>query len=621
MLLKKLPLFLLHFSFVIILAGALCTFIWGERGYIHLREGVSMNEFLLENGNHSVTLPFEIKLDRFEIIYYKGTQSPADYVSHIEIRDGDHRSEHLVSMNNILSYQGYRFYQASFDEDLKGSILSVNHDPYGIAITYTGYILLGLSMIWMLISKQSGFRKILRSAFLRQGCCIILFLSLSGIIQAKPTTLTKEEAAEFGKRQLFYGGRIAPLQTFARDFTSKIYGKPSYKEFSAEQVVAGWIFYPQEWRHEPMIEIKNSQIGKNIGIDKKRAAFSDFFNPDKTNKLAGYRYQLFQKGGDDKMLRDVNELYEKIQLIEVLMSGDLLDFVPVENEALLSPAKLEAELWYNKLNVNVVLYRLNLILGICAFFYFGWNLITGRCKRWIEYLFFTLLIPVFGFLSLNLGLRWYISEHIPLSNGYETMMFIAWSVLLIAILMRRNFFLITASGFTISGFALLVSSLAEMNPQITFLVPVLSSPWLSIHVSLVMISYTLFVFMMLNGIIAVILLLIGNNRLKGKMMEHVRSLQIISRLFLYPAVFLLAAGIFTGSVWANVSWGRYWSWDPKEVWALITMIVYALAFHNKQLKWFNNPLFFHIYSIIAFSFVLMTYFGVNYYFSGMHSYQ
>ena len=507
---KNPPLFLLHFSFVVILVGALCTFIWGERGYIHLREGAPVNEFLLENENHTTPLPFGIKLNHFEITCYKGTQLPSDYTSHIEMQDGDHRSEHSVSMNNIFSYRGYRFSQASFDEDLKGSILSVNHDPYGIAIIYTGYILLGLSMIWVLISKQSGFRKLLRSSFFRQGFCLILFLSLSGMMQAKPTALTKEKVMEFGKHQLFYADKMAPLQTFAGNFAGKIYGKTSYKA--------------------------------------------------------------------------------------------------------------KAEHWYNKLNANTILYRLNLISGLLAFFYFGWSLIAGKRKRWIEYLFFALLISVFGFLSLNLGLRWYISEHIPLSNGYETMMFIAWSVLLIAILTPRKFFLIIASGLTISGFALLVSSLAEMNPQITFLSPVLSSSWLSIHVSLVMISYTLLAFITLNGIISVILLLIGDKRFNGKMMTHIRNLQAISRLFLYPAVFLLAAGIFTGSVWANISWGCYWNWDPKEVWALITLIVYALPFHNKRLKCFNNPLFFHIYGIIAFSFVWMTYFGVNYFFGGIHSY-
>lgn len=165
-----------------------------------------------------------------------------------------------------------------------------------------------------------------------------------------------------------------------------------------------------------------------------------------------------------------------------------------------------------------------------------------------------------------------------------------------------------AFRFLLSGFALLVSYLGQMNPQITPLMPVLVSPWLSTHVSLIMMSYALFAFMMLNGILALCL------------RRSARMLMLLSRLLLYPAVFFLGAGIFLGAVWANASWGRYWAWDPKEVWALITFMVYGAAFHARSLRIFRSPLFFHIYMIVAFLTVLMTYFGVNYILGGMHSY-
>ena len=166
-------------------------------------------------------------------------------------------------------------------------------------------------------------------------------------------------------------------------------------------------------------------------------------------------------------------------------------------------------------------------------------------------------------------------------------------------------------GFLLSGFALLVSYLGQMNPQITPLMPVLVSPWLSIHVSLIMMSYALLAFIMLNGILALCY---------RRQSERVEQLTILSRLLLYPAVFFLGAGIFLGAVWANVSWGRYWAWDPKEVWALITFLVYGAAFHSQSLPMFRKPLFFHIYMVVAFLTVLMTYFGVNYVLGGMHSY-
>ena len=195
-----------------------------------------------------------------------------------------------------------------------------------------------------------------------------------------------------------------------------------------------------------------------------------------------------------------------------------------------------------------------------------------------------------------------------MSNGYETMQFMALCTLLLACLFRRRFPFTVPFGFLLSGFALLVAHLGQMNPQITPLMPVLVSPWLSMHVSLIMMSYALFAFMMLNGILALCI------RRHGKM------LMLLSRLLLYPANFFLGAGIFMGAVWANVSWGRYWAWDPKEVWALITFLVYGMAFHAKSLPAFRRPLFFHIYMIAAFLTVLMTYFGVNYILGGMHSY-
>ena len=168
-------------------------------------------------------------------------------------------------------------------------------------------------------------------------------------------------------------------------------------------------------------------------------------------------------------------------------------------------------------------------------------------------------------------------------------------------------------GFLLSGFTLLVSYLGQMNPQITHLMPVLSSPLLSAHVSIIMMAYALLAFMMLNGLYALILSTLDRE-------ADLTSLTVLSRLMLYPAVFLLSAGIFLGAVWANISWGRYWSWDPKEVWALITLMIYAVAFHRQSIPLLRHPKVFHAYLLLAFLAVLMTYFGVNYFLGGMHSY-
>ena len=168
-------------------------------------------------------------------------------------------------------------------------------------------------------------------------------------------------------------------------------------------------------------------------------------------------------------------------------------------------------------------------------------------------------------------------------------------------------------GLLLSGLTLLVAMMGESNPQITPLMPVLSSPLLSIHVCVIMVAYSLLAFILLN---ALTVLILNGSRHK----QAIDQLTRMSRILLYPAVFCLAAGIFIGAIWANQSWGRYWGWDPKEVWALITMLVYSIPLHAQSIAWLHRPRWFHLYMAMAFLTILMTYFGVNFLLGGMHSY-
>ena len=183
-------------------------------------------------------------------------------------------------------------------------------------------------------------------------------------------------------------------------------------------------------------------------------------------------------------------------------------------------------------------------------------------------------------------------------------------IMLLALAFGKKIKILTPFGFLISGFTLLVAWLGQKNPQITPLMPVLNSPILSAHVSTIMIAYSLLSFTFFSGIFS---LLVRDS-------EKTSQLAVLSRIMLYPAEILLGIGIFLGAVWANISWGRYWSWDPKETWALITFMVYALPFHSKSLIIFYDDKKLHKYLIFAFLTVLMTYFGVNYFLGGMHSY-
>ncbi len=206
-----------------------------------------------------------------------------------------------------------------------------------------------------------------------------------------------------------------------------------------------------------------------------------------------------------------------------------------------------------------------------------------------------------------------------MANGYETMLVMAWIIILLSLLLYRRFHIIMSFGFLMSGFFLLVSHISQMDPEITHTMPVLSSPLLSAHVSLIMMAFALLSLTFICGLTTVVLRFVKKQAPK-RFEEQAVSLQVLSQLFLYPAMATLGFGIFIGAIWANVSWGTYWGWDPKETWALITMMIYAVALHGGSLPLFRKPLAYHIYMVLAFLSILMTYFGVNYFLGGMHSY-
>lgn len=260
----------LHLSFVIILAGALLTHISAKRGMIHLRIGQPTDTYMAASdsqdgmGMQEEKLPFSLCLQNFETKMHDGTQAVADYSSKFTVTDGNDKSEGQVSMNNIYSHRSYRFYQSSYDEDGQGSVLAVNADPYGIPVTYTGYALLFISLVWMLIDPKGGYRRLLRSQLLRKGAlllCLLSSMSYEASAQSSDLSqavLPKATAEKLGKLNMLYNDRICPVQTFAIDFCKKIYGARSYQGLTPEQVLTGWIFYGDTWSNEPFIKIKTA---------------------------------------------------------------------------------------------------------------------------------------------------------------------------------------------------------------------------------------------------------------------------------------------------------------------------------------------------------------------------
>jgi len=684
----------LHLSFIIILLGALLTHVSAKRGMIHLRIGQPTDTYMAqdeEQGMKEEKLPFSLCLKKFEAKMHDGTNAVADYSSKFTVIDGDDKSEGEVSMNNIYSHRSYRLYQSSYDEDGKGSVLAINADPYGIPVTYTGYALLFISLVWMLFDPKGGYRKLLKSPLLKKGALITaLILSMGNIqtLHAESATgnlpnavLPKETAEKFGELHILYNDRICPVQTFALDFCKKIYGARSYQGLTAEQVLSGWVFYGNTWANEPFIKIKSGEMKTAMNLPDY-ASLNTFFNREMGGYTIGQYVQEYYNGQQDKFHQQAADIDGKIQIIMELREGISLKvlpytftknvkatkdhpfikagtttwFSPVDklpqaveqqhalyirnvfsllngdvkagnisrvNEFFVKMKKYQEVSSGNSLPTNTqykaerinnafpfatILFMANLTLGFIALFYTIYRMTKKREIKALNIALPILLGISFLALTFGLALRWIISGNIPMSNGYESMLTVAWFVMLISILMQLRIRIVMVFGFLISGFFLLVSHINQIDPAIGQMMPVLNSPLLSIHVSIIMMSYALLSLNFICGIMGICL------------RSHGEELQALSRIFLYPALTTMGYGIFIGAIWANVSWGNYWSWDSKETWALITFMIYAVVVHTQSLPVFRKPLVYHIYITLAFMSIAMTYFGVNYFLTGMHSY-
>ncbi|MDR1557182.1 MAG: cytochrome c biogenesis protein CcsA [Tannerellaceae bacterium] len=683
---KRLSVFLLHLAFVFILVGAFTTRISSKNGQVHLRKNQQIATFFDPGSHKEIAFSFSLSLKSFEIEYYPGTDSPSNYVSVVEVKDAKKGEsfERIISMNNILRYKGYRFYQASFDEDWNGSILSVNHDTWGITLSYIGYFLMFFSMLFILFDKRERFRylskKLSQKAVLVvMLLCIPFFSNAQTVLIPDSIIVSKQQAEQLGKLWVDYQGRICPIQTLANDFTVKLIGKPRYKTVSSEQVFFGWLFYGESWQHIPMFEIKSKELKDMADIGDNYASLADFTDSNGRNKLELYYRQMYGSNKTEGWLKEAVKLNDKFHLIEMLQHGRLLKIFPMKNEngniqwysptmqippqedktenafawhilpmyyealqngndeeankyvdALLvfqekqvndilpSDTHLKAELLNNKIRPFYYLFMVCLTIGFLCLFYFIYSTIRSKSYPKIENGFYIVLWIVFCIATIGIALRTYVGGRMPMSNSYETMILLSWLSMLTGILTRRYSFLIVVFSFLLGGFTLLVAHISSMNPQITPLMPVLRSPLLSIHVLTIMVSYGLTGFMALNSITSFAVWFFGGK--KTDRVAYVERMKETSELFMFPAAFLLGAGIFIGAIWANVSWGRYWGWDPKEVWALITFLLMGFTFHKKALKWFNNPLFYHAFVLVILLAVLMTYFGVNYILGGRHSY-
>ena len=666
---QKFAIGLYHFAFVLMIIGAGITRYTGDEGKLNLREGVSCDFYLKKTpqGIVKVDLPFSITLEKFEVSYYPGSQNPSGYKSVVNIKkknEASYTSE--VAMNRVLKVGGYRFFQSSYDQDLKGSILSVNHDPYGMAMTYSGYALMALGMFLSLFAKGSRFRYLLSQLSANKTALVVLFFVSAMAVKATPTAIGTL-SSDFSKLWVSDGkGRIQPLATYNLNLLKKISHERSYNGLNADEVISSILLYPDQWQDEPIILVER-EAAKSLSVDGDFAAYSHFFDESGQFKLMTELSSVLSKNPAElnKSDKAIINLTERLNVFRMVMDGSFLNIYPEtnhgaewsnplivfaslsENKTLLAAlenkdlkqlgvaisqikkyqievgddqiptaSRMSAEILYNKLNVFT---RLAPFYATLAFLLLIFTVIAIAKNRKIRFIKVLKYVLVSGFVlqTLSIALRWYISGRAPMGNGYESMLIVSWGSILGGILLARKSTITLSISTMMGAAALLVAHINSMNPEITALVPVLNSYWLSSHVASITASYGLFGIAALLGLFNLVIYLFP----KAKNWQAVSiELTTISKIMMIVAIYLICIGCFIGAVWANESWGRYWSWDPKETWCLISIIVYAFILHMHHVPVLAYNLAYNIASVWAVSTIIMTYFGVNYFLGGMHSY-
>jgi len=712
-------------------------------------------DFWLFYGAERLKLPFSMKLNDFIAERHPGAISQANYKSFMSKVTVNNKEEepfdYDIYMNHVLDNEGYRFFQAQFDRDEKGTILSVSHDYWGTNITYLGYFLLYLALMVILFDKHTRFgdlKKQLEKVKKKKAklSTVVALLFTMGMyaqenveqnsVQTEVTQEVKDthqgeahspddghdheaiikpytdaqidsiivanavpqaHADKFARLVIQdENGRMKPAHTYARELVRKLSKTDDYAGLSPEQVLISMIQYPQMWYNANIISIKRQKhdsIRNIIGIEKndKYASMLDFFTSQNEYKLNPYTQDAYSTNKPNQYEKAIKEYDLKLGLLSRSIRGDLFKIFPLPNHennkwisskdyednpgvgfqpkdslyqkyvksamnvyalmlnaaqqsgdysqadkmveslrlrqqefgsaVLPSDTKIETEIIYNKVNVFERLMMYYLLVGFLMFVFIIIQIFKDRkgiataikVSKW-------LIVALFACHTAGLIVRWYLSGHAPWSDAYESMIYVGWATMLFGLLFGRK------SDLTISATTFVVAMIlwgAHMNwldPDIANLQPVLDSYWLLIHVAVIVASYGPFALAMILGVVSLLLIILTNKKNKERMELNLKEITTINEMAITIGLVMLTIGNFLGGMWANESWGRYWGWDPKETWALISIMVYAFIIHMRLVPGLRGRWFFNWMSISAFASILFTYFGVNFVLSGLHSY-
>ena len=670
----------------------------------------------IEYGSKLLKLPFAIKLRDFQLDRYPGSNSPSSYASEVTVIKADgEKYDYRIFMNRTLFEGNFLFFQSSYDQDEKGTVLSVNNDP-GKWPTYFGYFLLTLGLTLNLFSKQSRFWTLAKKV--KKAQVVALFIALSfaftqSDLSANEETQTTQNVQQQANQQVIKeyenieeymemlkndskdlaeqfaylttqsnAGRMKPVNSLNEEIIMKLTGKDSMFGLNADQIILGMISRPEIWRSVKMIKIKTPKLKQFLGVDEKRKfiAFSEVFKEGKyalqkevenasltkPSQRGTYErdliavderlnvafmtynaslYRLFPDPHDLNSTKWISPL-ESIEnfkgraqkAVDTMVRGFVnaiiledwenaskyLDFIhqyqrKVGANVIPSEEKIHNEVVFNKLDIFQKLTLAYLFVGFIMLITAFVVVFNPNIKpKKTTFIAFSVLAILFAVHTFGMGFRWVISGHAPWSDTYETLLYISWSAIFAGVVFFRKSLLALSAAVIVAAIFMFTAHLTNINPQITNLVPVLKSYWLTIHVSILTASYGFFGLSAILGFLT--LILFNFRKMKPHLDDVIKNVSYINEMSLIIGLSAITIGNFLGGIWANESWGRYWGWDPKETWAYVSIVVYAIVIHLRFIKKLNTPFVLSTGALLAFSSILMTYFGVNFYLSGLHSY-
>jgi cytochrome c-type biogenesis protein CcsB len=631
---------------LVILGGALATELGKTEGQLHVWEGEEATSVIGRPASPEkeppvvATLPFAVRLDAFEIDYYEGTRRPAQFRSRVTLRDAGRETAAVIEMNRELAHGGYTFFQSSYREtpDRDQTILSVSKDP-GEPVVFLGYYGLVAGMILVLITRIRERRRALQPTAL--AALLALAAAAEATAQPVPPLPPPDDVEALRRLPVQHDGRVMPLDTLAREAVWNVTGRRSVWGVDPVAMALGWAFDPRAWVVQPIVAVKDDRLAAAIGLPPG-TRWASFEALAGNAKLLDLMSAAQAKEQQERPLASLEKAAQKVEgrllWMQQLLDHSALRAVPAvtPGEAWTVPehahtaAELRAvldsgvsagrlpserasvELLYNRARptrIAWVVLALSLLLSIAA---------MALDRRALDLAAGALLFAGFAVMSWGIWMRWLVAGRIPASNMYESLLFLGWGVGLFAVvatvLMRNRIVVLNAAAG-----AALTMALTDLLPIDRFvhpMPPVLSGTyWLAIHVPIIMVGYAVLALGMVvaHMQIGAEAFLPARRSLALKMAE-------LQYFYIHVGSILLVAGILTGSMWAASSWGRYWGWDPKEVWSLVAFLAYMAILHARAER-LIGPFGMAAWSLVAFQTILMTYLGVNFVLaSGLHSY-